>query len=268
MADRVSVNIEDHVAHVSLDRPDKFNAVDLEMNEALIAAGEALRDDTGVRAVVLAGNGDNFCAGIDLGIFQSGDAVLGPELMSPMAGNSANFFQRAATVWREVPAPVITAIHGICYGAGLQIALGADLRIAAADAKLSIMEIKWGIVPDMGLTVTARGLVRPDELKELALTGRVVSGSEARELGLVTSTADDPVAAAGDLAKAIAARSPDATAGIKTLLNEGLDGPAAAALGLEARLQLGILGRPNQVEAVQANVEKRAPEFRPRQARS
>lgn len=264
MTDRVSVTINEHVACVTLNRPDKFNAVDTGMFDGLIAAGESLAGNDDVRAVVLRGEGEHFCAGIDLGIFQAGDSVLGPDHMSPMNGSDANYFQRAAIVWRELPVPVIAALHGICYGAGLQIALGADVRVASPDTMLSVMEVKWGIVPDMGLTVTARGLVRPDRLKELALSGRVIDGQEAAELGLVTEVADAPLDAATRLARDIASRSPDATAGIKALLNGGLDADPASALALEAKLQLSIIGQPNQVEAVRANMEKRDPEFAPR----
>ena len=165
MTDRVRVDISERIAHVTLNRPDKFNAVDTGMFDGLIAAGQSLGGNPDVRAVVLSGEGEHFCAGIDLGIFQAGDSILGPDHMSPMEGSDANYFQRAAMVWREMPVPVIAALHGICYGAGLQIALGADVRVAAPDTRLSVMEVKWGIVPDMGITVTARGLVRPDRLK-------------------------------------------------------------------------------------------------------
>ncbi len=265
MPDRVSVNIDQHVAVVTLDRADKFNAVDIGMFDGLIAAGKSLAGNPDVRAVVLHGAGEHFCAGIDLGIFQAGDSVLGPELMSPMAGSDANYFQRAAIIWRELDVPVIAALHGICYGAGLQIALGADLRIASPATQLSVMEVKWGIVPDMGMTVTARGLVRPDQLKELALSGRVIDGREAERLGLVTRLADAPLEVATELARGIAARSPDATAGVKLLLDKGVEAAPAAALALEAKTQLSVMGKPNQLEAVTANLEKRAPDFGPRQ---
>ena len=159
---------------------------------------------------------------------------------------------------------MIAAVQGICYGAGLQIALGADLRIAAPSSRMAVMEVEWGIVPDMGITVTARGLVRADRLKELALTGRVVDGAEAVSLGLATRLDDEPLEAARRVARDIAGRSPDATAGIKELLNAGSAAGEADALALEAEIQLGILGRPNQAEAVRAKLEKRNPEFEPR----
>jgi enoyl-CoA hydratase/carnithine racemase len=265
--ERVRLETHNHVALVLLDRPDKFNAVDTAMIDGLVAAATAITEDPEVRAVVLAGSGKHFCAGIDLTVFDQGEAVLGPEMMGSQPGTDANYFQQPALVWRELPVPVIAAVHGICYGAGLQIALGADIRVAAPESSLSVMEIKWGIIPDMGISVTARGLLRPDRLKELAMTGRVVSGEEALELGLVTEVADAPADRAQAIATTIAGRSPDAVTAIKSLLNTAPDLPRAEALRLEAELQLGLLGRPNQAEAMQANLEKRAPEFAPRQRR-
>ncbi|MEO1246339.1 MAG: crotonase/enoyl-CoA hydratase family protein [Pseudomonadota bacterium] len=266
MTEHVSLRIEEHVAHVVLNRAEKYNAVNRGVIDGLLAAGEALTEDRNVRAVVLSGAGDNFCAGIDLAMFQSAEPVFGPEALKPQPGNIANYFQRAATIWQEVPVPVIAALHGICYGAGLQIAFGADLRIAAPDCKLSVMEVKWGIVPDMGMTVTARGLLRPDQLKELALTGRVFDGQTALELGAVTRLDTAPLEAATALAAQIASRSPDATASIKALLNDGLTLPPAEALRLEAELQMALLGSANQAEAVAANLGRREPEFGPRKA--
>ena len=264
MSDRVTITTSDHIAVVTLNRADKFNAVDIAMIDGLVAAGEAVAADPDVRAVVLQGEGEHFCAGIDLSVFQSAENVLSPELMAPQPGTDANYFQRPALVWRNLPVPVIAALHGICYGAGLQIAFGADLRIASPDCRLSVMEIKWGIIPDMGMSVTARGIVRPDYLKELAMTGRVVSGDEARALGVVTEIAAEPKQRATEIALGIASRSPDAVPAIKTLLNSALEGPEDAALRLEASLQMGVLGGPNQVEAVTANLQKREPRFAPR----
>ena len=267
MSERVSLTIEECVAHVTLNRADKYNAVDKGVIDGLVEAAHEISGDRNVRAVVLSGAGEHFCAGIDLAMFQAEEPVFGPQAMAPQGDDTAaNYFQRPATVWRELPVPVIAAIHGICYGAGLQIALGADIRIAAADARLSVMEIKWGIVPDMGMTVTARGIVPPDRLMELALTGRVVDGSEARELGLVSRLDATPLEAAKALATEIAARSPDATSSIKRLLGMGLALPPAEALRMEAQLQLGLLGGPNQTEAVAANLAGREPQFGPRRA--
>ncbi len=264
MNDRVKLETRDHVAFVTLDRADKFNAVDIAMIDGLVAAGEAVAADPEVRAVVLQGDGEHFCAGIDLSVFQAGDKILGPEMMAPQSGTDANYFQRPSLIWRELPVPVIAALHGICYGAGLQIAFGADMRIATPDCRLSVMEIKWGIIPDMGMSVSARGVVRPDHLKELAMTGRVISGDEAKDLGVVTEVGASPADRAAEIAAAIAGRSPDAVPAIKKLLNSALEGPQDAALRLEAELQMSVLGTPNQMEAVAANLEKREPRFAPR----
>jgi enoyl-CoA hydratase/carnithine racemase len=261
MSTRLQISVEDHVAEVLLNRPEKHNALDMRMFDELAAAAARLAAETSVRAVILTGAGDNFCAGIDLGIFSDPGDAIDPSSMAPGKDSHANRFQRAAFAWREIPVPVICAIRGVAFGGGAQIALGADLRYAAPDAKLSIMEIRWGLIPDLAISVTARNLVREDVLRELAYTGRVVKGSEARELGLVTAIHDDPLQAARDAARLIASRSPDAIRAMKALFNERLDLDAERSLALEARLQSGIIGQPNQLEAVRANVEGREPEF-------
>ena len=262
MTERVKISIEDHVAVVTLNRPDKHNAVDLKMFEALALAGTKLSKNRTVRAVVIEGAGSSFCAGVDLDIFQQSNSPIGGGAMSPGENTPANFFQHAAYVWLEIPVPVICAIHGIAFGAGLQIALGADLRYATAESRLSIMEIKWGIIPDMAISTTLPGLMATDKIKELAWTGRIVKGDEACALGLITAVHEDPSQVARDTAQIIAGKSPDAICAIKTLFNEAANLTNQQALQLEARLQLSLLGSPNQVEAVMANLEKRDPDFR------
>jgi enoyl-CoA hydratase/carnithine racemase len=259
----VSLDLRDSVATVRLERPDKRNAVNLEMFGELATCGQELSADHAVRAVVLAGAGDVFCAGLDLGLFESAGPAALHDLLSPQDGSPANYFQRAALVWRELPVPVICAVHGVAYGAGLQIALGADIRIAAPDTRVSIMEVRWGLVPDMGLSVTARGLVRLDLVRELAWTGRVVGAQEARDAGLLTALADDPQAAALRLAGIIASHSPDAVRGIKALLREGWEQAPATSLALEAAVQSRLVGTANQLEATRANLEGRTPRFEP-----
>ncbi len=261
MSDRVKVSVAEHVAEVMLCRPDKFNALDAQMFEELAAAGEDLANDKSVRAVVLAGAGANFCSGIDVSIFQQADPVVNATNMAPGKNSPANFFQRPAYVWRQMPVPVICAIQGIAYGGGLQIALGADIRFAAADSRLSIMEIKWGLIPDMAISTTLRNIMPLDKAKELILTGRVIDGSEAERVGLVTALHDDPLSAAHELANRIAARSPDAVRAAKSLLNQAWMLADADALRLEAQLQMAVLGGTNQIEAVTANLAKRAPAF-------
>ena len=261
MDDRVDLQIENHVALVRINRPEKHNALDREAFEALVEAGKALGRNRSVRAVVLAGAGESFCAGIDMSVFEgAGIADARRELMQP-CGETGNLYQSAATVWRELPVPVIAAVHGVAYGAGLQIAMGADIRIAAPSARFSIMEIRWGIIPDMGITVTMRHVVPADRIRLLAYTGNVVDGTEALKLNLVTGLDDDPLAAAMHLAAAIAGRSPDAVRAIKSLLNASLDEPQAEALRHEAQRQLSLLGSANNREAVMANLHKREPQF-------
>ncbi len=262
MSDRVTIEIQDHVAEVTLNRPEKHNAVDLAMFDALIEAGETVAQDADVRAVVLHGAGDNFCAGIDLSVFQ-GDGLdgLDKNAFKPRDGSPANFFQSAAYVWRAMPVPVIAAIKGVAYGAGLQIALGADIRYATPDARLSIMEIKWGIIPDMAITATLRDIMPADHAKELAFSGRIIAGSDAGKIGLITAVHDDPLDAARVLAAEIAGKSPDAIRAIKTLIDASWHDSVEAALQREAKLQISVMGKPNQIEAVAANLEKRAPNF-------
>ena len=209
MNDRVRTTIDGHVAEVMLDRADKHNALDMPMFEALVAAADSLASDPTVRAVVLHGAGDNFCAGIDVSMFSAFAADFDPQLLAPQRGSPGNLFQRAGFAWRELPVPVICAIQGIAWGGGLQVALGADLRYASPAASLSVMEIRWGLIPDMGITATTRGQLRSDVLKELAWTGRVVEAADAAEVGLVTAIHDDPLDAARRTAHDIASRSPD-----------------------------------------------------------
>jgi enoyl-CoA hydratase/carnithine racemase len=259
MTERVSVEIDGGVADVRLNRPEKRNALDAAMFAALVEAGKRLAVDKSVRAVVLSGEGLGFCAGLD---FKSFLQASGGSLLTREDGSLANRAQRAAFIWQEVPVPVIAAIHGVAFGGGLQIALGADIRYAAPDAQLSVMEIRWGLVPDMSGTQTLRHLVRLDVAKELTFTGRVISGTEAEQLGLVTRVVAAPREAALATARDIAGRSPDAIRSAKQLLNAADLVSLEEGLLLEEKLQRGLIGSPNQLEAVMANMEKRPPAFR------
>ena len=255
MTERVIVSVDGGVAHVRMNRPDKRNGLDLPMCEGLVAAGERLMADATVRAVVLSGEGRAFCAGLDVAAFFSMGAEAGQRLLD-RAGGVANVAQRCAWIWQEVPVPVIAAVHGACFGGGLQIALGADIRIAAPDARLSVMEVRWGLIPDMAITQSLPRLVNIDVAKELTFTGRRVSGAEALALGLVTRLAGDPLAAARQLAAEIASKSPDAIRAGKRLLDESWTAPAADALLLETELQKALIGSPNQLAAMTAGVTK------------
>ena len=261
MSDRVEISIRDHVAEVVLNRPEKFNALDIETFNALDAAARSIESDRSVRAVVLSGAGDNFCAGIDLGVLQGGGQDIARTLLAPVPGSPANLAQRAAYAWRELPVPVLCALKGIVFGGGFQIAMGADIRYASPDVQLSIMEAKWGLIPDMAITATLRHVVAPDQAKELAFTAGVIDVQQALRLGVVTRIEEDPLASARLLAETIADRSPDAIRGIKRLINEGWTLSEADALALEASIQVPLLGAANQVEAVRANLEKRKAKY-------
>lgn len=263
MNDRVTIEIDDGIAEVTLNRPDKLNAFDAAMFAAVSAAGERLRDEPGLRAIILSGAGRGFCAGIDTALlmeFAGNIEGLRAEIQTPPPGQAANRFQHPCTIWADLPVPVIAALHGVAYGAGLQLALGADLRIAAPSTQLSIMETRWGLIPDMGLTKRLPALMRADQALDLILTARVIDAPEAAALGLVTRLADEPLHAAREAARAIAARSPDAVRGAKALVRAAWPG-GDAHLALEARLQAAIIGAPNQIEAVMAGMQKRAARF-------
>lgn len=276
MSDRVVVSVADGVADVRLSRPDKMNALDPAMFAALVEAGEGLKDDRSVRAVVLSGEGRSFCAGLDFASFQSmadgggsnggrsddegSGARRGPSL-ADMDGRITHLGQQAAWVWAELPVPVIAAVHGACLGGGLQVALGADLRIVSPDATLAVLEVRWGLTPDMTATVTLPHLVGLDVAKELTWTGRQVSGEEAVRIGLATRLADDPRAAALELAAEIAGKNPMAVRGAKRLFDPIAARPLADQLAEERTTIGALIGSPNQVEAVTAFFEKRAPTF-------
>ena len=254
MTERVTMTIEGGVAEVRLARPDKLNALDPAMFDAIAATIAQLHAARDVRAVVLSGEGRGFCAGLDMAsMAAAGD-------LSPLAGPVPNRFQQVAWGWRTLPMPVIAALHGVVLGGGLQIASGADVRIAAPDARLSVMELKWGIVPDMGGFALWRGLVRDDVLREAIYTAREFPAGEGVALGFVTRLADDPLAEARALARTIAGRNPDAIRAAKRLA--AVEGDAAAILAVEAAEQARLIGSPNQMEAVAANLARRPAVFR------
>ncbi|MES2128907.1 MAG: crotonase/enoyl-CoA hydratase family protein [Pseudomonadota bacterium] len=262
MNERISIQISGGVADVRLNRPDKMNALDPAMFEALINAGATLRTTKGIRAVVLSGEGRAFCAGLDMASFASlgTSDVLGQDLMTRTFGTS-NAFQHVCMLWRELPMPVIAAVHGVAFGGGLQVALGADMRFVAPDARMSVMEIKWGLVPDMGGMVLMRELARADVLRELTFTGRQFSGDEALRLGFATQLHSDPHGAAMAAAAGMAQSSPAALRAAKRLFNGAADQDAGALLLAESHEQDLLIGSPSQMEAVMANMEKRPPRF-------
>jgi enoyl-CoA hydratase/carnithine racemase len=267
MEQRVSISVSDGIADVRLVRADKMNALDAAMFEALVGATERLSREKGLRAVVLSGEGRAFCAGLDMGRFAAmketgGHGIPGAEArdLTKRTHGLANFPQQAVWGWRQLPVPVIAAVKGVAFGGGFQLALGADMRFLSADARMSIMEIKWGLVPDMAGTPILASLVRDDILRELTFTGRIFSAEEALSYGLATRICDDPLAAAFEVAREIAAKSPDAIRAAKRMLGN-LSVDAGAALMAESVEQQKLLGSANQLEAVRANIEKRAPRF-------
>lgn len=261
IASRTALSLDDHgVAHLRLSRPDKMNALDPALMEALIAAGKALSAMTGLRAVVVSGDGRAFCAGLDLAAITGGEG-LADDLVTRTFGNS-NLFQQLAMQFRKLPVPVIAAVHGVCYGGGLQIAAGADLRVVAPDARLAVMELKWGIVPDMGHFTLWRGLVRSDVLRELTYTAREFSGTEALAMGFVTHTDVDPLGRAMAIAQEIASKSPDAVRAAKRLFGKSADASEDTILIAESEEQARLLGSANQTEAVRSAMEGRKTQFK------
>jgi enoyl-CoA hydratase/carnithine racemase len=286
-SDRVSVTIDNGVADVRLDRADKMNALDGPMFDALVATSAALAEDRSVRAVVLSGNGRAFCAGLDFGGFQAmasgggasgggapsggasgadGDAsdgaVGGETAISHVdEGAITHHGQQAVYGWTDLPVPVIAAVHGVALGGGIQLALGADIRIVAPDARMSVLEIRWGLVPDMTGTKRLVELVGLDVAKELTFTGRMVEGVEAQAIGLATKVADDPHAAAMEMAAEIAQKSPDAVRAAKRMLRAVGTIDEATAFAAERREIGALIGSPNQVEAIAAWFEKREPRY-------
>jgi enoyl-CoA hydratase/carnithine racemase len=269
MNDRVKVEVQDGVADVRLVRTDKMNALDNAMFEALIQTGERLKGEAGIRAVVLSGEGRAFCAGLDMGNFQAmasgerqgGKGTAGPLLTPKRTPGGSNRAQHAVMVWREIPVPVIAAVHGVAFGGGFQLALAPDMRFVAHDTKMSVMEIKWGLVPDMAGMVLMRGLVRDDVARDLTFSGRIFTGEEALAMGLATRVSEHPLAEALAFARDVAGRNPHAIRAAKRLLNLAAEGDQREILLEESREQAALIGSPNQVEAVTANLQKRAPNF-------
>lgn len=263
MNDRVSITVTDHIADVRLTRADKMNALDPAMFQGIIAAGEELAATKGIRVVVLSGEGRSFCAGLDMASMASGGNPSGGggAALTDRTHGNANDFQQVAMQWRKLSVPVIAAVHGVCFGGGLQIASGADIRVVAPDARMSVMEMRWGLIPDMGGYALWRGMVRDDVLRELTYTNREFSGEEALGLGFATYVDADPYVRAMAIATEIAGKNPSAMREAKALFNEYGDMDEDAILMAESIRQAAIIRKPNQIEAVTAQMQKRAPVF-------
>jgi enoyl-CoA hydratase/carnithine racemase len=262
MSERVTVDYKNQVATVTLNRPDKRNALDIKMFEGIVAAANTVGAADDVRAVVLTGAGSSFCAGLDLDSLMSNPNDIGT-LVHRSPGDLTNLVQDVAWAWRRLRVPVIAAINGEAFGGGLQIALGADIRLLSNDARLSVMEIRWGLIPDMAGTRIMKDLLRLDVAKELTLTGRIVAAEEAVTLGLATRVCSDPLVDALAMAAEISSRSPDAVQAAKRLLDRAWKLDDREGFELETELQLALIGGRNQMEAARAGFEKRSPEFRP-----
>lgn len=258
--DRIKIEVINHVAQVTLIRSDKMNALDQDMFDALIEGAEVINADGNIRCVVLAGEGKAFCAGLDLSNFKMPTGSDGSVTERPLADRThgiANHPQKAAWAWRELPIPVIAAVHGVAFGGGLQIMLGSDIRYIHPETRLSIMEIRWGLVPDMSSTQVMRHIVRDDIIRELTYTGRIFSGSEAVDYGFATHLSENPLADALKLAEVIASKSPSAIQGSKSLLHQAPYLSDADGLLLESHIQDEIIGKKNQMEAVFSEMQKR-----------
>ena len=258
---RVTTTITNQIAHVQMSRPDKMNALDMEMLESLVAAGEAIAQDKNVRAVVLSGEGKGFCAGLDLMSMAALASSGATRDLEERTHNDCNIFQRVSMIWRDLPMPVIAAVHGTSFGGGFQIMLGTDIRVIAPDTKLSIMEVKWGLTPDMGGTVLMAELARADIVRELVYTGRVFSGLEAKEYGFATHLAEAPLTKAMEIAELIAAQSPHSVRVSKALLSAARSNDRSEQLLAEAHAQKELIGGINQKEAVMAGMTKVKAQF-------
>ena len=265
MSTRVDTKIEGHIAQVTLVRPEKMNALDEPAFTQLIESAEQIKADSSVRVVLLKADGEHFCSGADKSFLQgavSDQNVFKERALNIADGEYANTFQKPVTVWLDLNVPVIACLQGVVFGAGMQLALAADIRIGSPTTSMSLFEIHWGLIPDMGITQTLPRLTRADIATELVLTGRIVSSKEAEQIGLVTRIVEDPLSDAKNLANIIIAKSPDATRRGKQLLRDSAQMNRADALKLEAVLQSELVGTPNQMEAASANLAKRKALFR------
>ena len=242
---RVLYQVRDHIAYVAMNRPDKLNGLDMAMFTDMITTAEKIRKDRSIRAVVLSGNGDSFCAGLDFKAVSRNPSMI-PKIFLKLPWRKQNIAQQIAHCWRDLPVPVICVIHGNCFGGGMQIALACDYRIATPDANLSIMEMKWGLIPDMSGMVTLSRLTRVDIAQELTMTGRQFPATEGYEYGLISRLSADPLTEAQQLAAVIAGKSPDAVAAAKYLFKKTWKADTRKALRWERWVQMRLLGRKNQ----------------------
>ncbi|MEZ0581303.1 crotonase/enoyl-CoA hydratase family protein [Nocardioides sp. MH1] len=259
----VTCSIEAGVAHVRLDRADKLNALTLPILQDLASTAHGLRKDKDLRAVIVSGEGDAFCAGLDFASVMKNPTGIAKAFV-PLPWRGTNLFQEACWAWRRVPVPVIAAVHGHCLGGGLQIALAADFRIATPDSRWSVLEGKWGLIPDMSGIAALSELVGIDQAKLLTMTAEVFDGTRALELGLVTKLDNDPLAGAQRLAADLAVKSPDALAAAKRLFNDTWHSSPRRTFARERLEQAFLLAARNTKAAREAAFKKSEPAYGPR----
>jgi len=266
-SEHVSCVVEDAVARVRLARPEKLNGLTLPMLDALVSAARTLRRDRSLRAVVLSGEGDSFCAGLDFASATKDPSGVA-RAFAPRPWRGTNTFQEACWAWRRLDVPVLAAVHGHCFGGGVQLALAADVRFTTPDARWSVLEARWGLVPDMSGIRTLTEHVRPDVAKRLTMTGEEVDGTRAVEIGLATQVASDPGAAAQELVEALRTRSPDAVAATKRLFTASPGASARSTLARERREQSVLLVSANTAAARRAALDRSGASYGPRQGLS
>lgn len=265
MADqpRVLLDIQDNIAIVTLNRADKYNGLDWKMFSGIIDVTKQLKKNKTVRAVIVRGDGKAFSSGLDV-MSMKKDPLFVPKLLVKPGTSISNAAQDVSYLWRELPIPVIAVVHGKCYGGGLQIAMGADFRFSTPDCEFSILEAKWGLIPDMGGMLTWREVLRGDILRDLTYTGRMVQADEALEIGLITRIEEDPMTAALEYAKELVTRSPDSVGASKKLINRIWTEDDKGVLNWETKLQKKVLGRWNQLAAASRNISKNPKPYKKR----
>lgn len=262
---RVLYTVHDHKAYVTLNRPDKHNGLDKMMIVSLIQTARKIKKDKTIRCVILNGNGPSFCAGLDFGYVAKKPSMV-PRFFAKLPWTKDNTFQRVAHIWSDLSIPVIAVVHGNCFGGGLQIILACDYRIADPASTLSILEMKWGLIPDMSGMVSLSRLTRVDIAQELTMTGRFFSGSEGAEYGLISKLSDTPLEEAEKLADNLCEKSPDAVSAAKFLFKKTWKKGTRATLFWERITQLRLFAGKNQRIALYngLNKDKKPKPFRDR----
>ena len=250
----VTLSTEDNIAFVTFNRAEKRNALDMAMFKSIEQISRRLRHNRQIRAVIVQGKGEDFCSGLDVKSMMGQKTSILALLRKWLPGQ-ANLAQKVSVNWRKIPVPVIMVIQGRCWGGGLQIALGADFRFATPGASFSIMEGKWGLIPDMGGNLALRELVAKDVGLRLAMSAEVISAHTALEYGLISEIHEDPLQGAKRFAGQIIERSPDAVAALKKLYQQNWLKSERSILAKESYYQVKILLGKNQARAVKKQID-------------